>query len=369
MASEPIAEPEVLRGTLHVYVAFDWGDEILLEKAQALVPAERRTLPRRRRTPSSFAYTPPPLRLLLRPPPIEIPELGPVIVSGEATVFDFAAGSAAFHVPLTASAEQLLRLAGHLAQPQSWITAARTAFPPLYNELLPAIVSPQWQEELSEEYFVFQFAPTEPLPLDRRAPDESDWLAGLVRLEAEPLSASEVGEATKQYMTYHPWDLFIADWGAACLVDEDCDETLQTIEFVNLQLLEYRFIDNRLDTDVVNAYKLIHRAAQRKLPIWRGSYKALRAVGELNVEANNLFERTGNVLKLVGDQYLARVYRLLATRFHLEEWEHSIQSKLDVIEGVYRVVSDQADHLRTEFLEIVVILLILTEIVVALFRH
>ena len=55
--------------------------------------------------------------------------------------------------------------------------------------------------------------------------------------------------------------------------------------------------------------------------------------------------------------------------FHLEEWERSIQRKLDVIEGVYRVVSDQADHLRTEFLEIVVIVLILTEIVVALFRH
>ena len=33
--------------------------------------------------------------------------------------------------------------------------------------------SPRWQEDLSEEYFVFQFAPAEPLPLDRRAP--VDW--------------------------------------------------------------------------------------------------------------------------------------------------------------------------------------------------
>ena len=69
-----------------------------------------------------------------------------------------------------------------------------------------------------------------------------------------------------------------------------------------------------------------------------------------------LFERTGNVLKLVGDPYLARVYRLLDTRFHLDTWEKSIQRKLEVAEGVYQVVSDQAAAFRLEFLEIVVVL-------------
>ena len=42
-----------------------------------------------------------------------------------------------------------------------------------------------------------------------------------------------------------------------------------------------------------------------------------------------------------------------------------IRRKLEVAEGVYQVVSDQASHFRTEFLEIVVVLLILIEIVVA----
>jgi uncharacterized Rmd1/YagE family protein len=75
------------------------------------------------------------------------------------------------------------------------------------------------------------------------------------------------------------------------------------------------------------------------------------------------------VLKLVGDQYLARAYRLVASRFHLEEWEQSIQRKLAVIEDVYRVISDQADSYRTAFLEVVVIVLILLEILLAVFRH
>jgi hypothetical protein len=41
--------PDPLTGTLHVYVAFDWGEEIDLERTRALVPAEVRDLPRRRR--------------------------------------------------------------------------------------------------------------------------------------------------------------------------------------------------------------------------------------------------------------------------------------------------------------------------------
>jgi uncharacterized Rmd1/YagE family protein len=89
----------------------------------------------------------------------------------------------------------------------------------------------------------------------------------------------------------------------------------------------------------------------------------------LKVEANGLFERTGNVLKLVGDQYLARVYRLLATRFHLPEWEQSIRHSLDVAEGVYQVLSDLAANNRTTLLEVIVVILIFVEILLAVFRH
>jgi hypothetical protein len=360
--------PTVLRGILHVFVAFDWGEEIALDKVHALVPTEPHALPRRRRTPSSVGFRPPPLRFVLSPPVLEVPELGRPAMTAEATVFDFAAVSVALHVPFETSAEALVRLAGHLAQPDAWLSAARTAVEPLFRKLYPAIANPQWQDDLSEEYFVFQFPPGEPLPLENMARHESDWLAGLLRLESEPLSSEEIDEATKHYLTYYPWDLFVPDWAAACLVDEDCDETLHAIEFANLQLLEYRHIDNRLDVNLAQAYGLIHKTVVSRWPLWGGTHKALRAIGELKVEANGLFERTGNVLKLVGDQYLARVYRLLATRFHLKEWERNIQRKLEVISGVYEVISDQSEATRTEFLEVIVVVLIIIEVVVALVK-
>lgn len=362
--------PELLAGVLHVYVAFDWGEEVFLDRARSLVPAEVRVLPRRRRTPPSISYRPAPLRVRLPPVELDLAELRRVRSSAEATVFDFAAISLALHVPFSVPPAGLLRLANELADPAEIVQVARSVLQPLHQQLLPAIQNPLWQDDLSEEYFVFQLSPGEcswapAVVLQTHA----DWLAGLVRLESGPLSPEEITEALRLSLRYSPQDLFVPDWAAAALFDQDCDETLQTIEFANLQLLEFRHIDKRLDDSLAAAYRLIHDLAKSWLPFWRTHARSLRALGELKVEANGLFERAENVLKLVGDQYLARVYRLLAERFHVREWEEGIQRKLEVAEGVYQVVSDQTATYRAEFLEITVVLLIILEVFLALSRH
>jgi hypothetical protein len=355
-------------------VAFDWGDEIDLEHARRLVPAETQVLPRRPRTPSSFGYRPPPLHIGLGEVSLHLPEMGEGLAAAGGTVFDFAAISLSLRVPFRLPADCLLGLAAALADPSAVVTKACSVLKPLYQQLRPAIKGVLWQENFSEEYVVFQLAPADGLPppeqlLDPAKHGHGVWLAGLVRLESGPLSAEEVAEALRLHLGYSPTDLFVPDWAAAMLLDRDCDETLQVIEFANLQLLEFRHIDNRLEDSLSAAYRLVHPLTRSWLPFWRSYARPLRVLGELKVEANDLFERTGNVLKLVGDQYLARVYRLVESRFHLDAWEKSILRKLDVAEGVYQVVADQATTLRTEFLEVIVIVLILLEIILALIRH
>jgi hypothetical protein len=367
-------ETSHVTGVLHIFVAFDWGEEVDLDHAGRLAQGEVLALSSRPRTPTSIAYKPPPLRFRLDPVTLVLPGLEAVLSTVEATVFDFAAVSVALKLSFQLPAAALTRLAGSLAEPataDALSCAARRVVKPLHEKLLPAIQKPQWSDEIWEEYCVFRFPPGEPWRPDDLLNAHTAWLAGLVRLEDQPLSAEEAEEAVRLSLRYGPNDLFVPDWAAAVLLDHEgeCDETLQTIEFANLQLLEYRNIDDRLDHALARAYRLIHRAAQTHLPIWRHHSVPLRVLGELRVEATGLFERTGNVLKLVGDQYLARVYRLLGARFHLREWERSIQRKLDVIEGVYQVVSDQTISFRTEFLEIVVVVLIFLEIVLAIVRH
>ncbi|MHC5541118.1 hypothetical protein ACYOEI_23090, partial [Singulisphaera rosea] len=101
----------------------------------------------------------------------------------------------------------------------------------------------------------------------------------------------------------------------------------------------------------------------------RSHNDALRNVRELEIEATSLFERADNALKLIGDQYLSRIFDLASTRFHLRDWQQSIRRKLDTVGDVYDLLVQQAGGTRMETLEIIVVVLIAMEIVLALFRH
>jgi hypothetical protein len=179
-----------------------------------------------------------------------------------------------------------------------------------------------------------------------------------------------VVEATRLSLSYTPDDLVTLDWAAGFLADRDCADTLQVIEFANLQLLEFRHIDDRLDDRLEAAYRLI-RPGRRRGPgaWWRSHGDALRSVRELEIEATSLFERADNALKLIGDQYLSRVYELASNRFHLRDWQQSIRRKLETVGDVYDLLTQQSGGQRMEVLEIVVVVLIATEIVLALVRH
>ncbi|MBI3862885.1 MAG: hypothetical protein HY290_13425 [Planctomycetia bacterium] len=356
-------------GILHAFVAFDWGEEVDLERARHVLPAELHSLPRRLRTPPSIAYQSPPLRFALPPLDLIVPVLGRAQAPAELMLFDFGSASLAMRFNFRLTAADLSRLAGELADPTIFVQAARDALKPMFDKLRDAIFQPEWID-LSEEYFVFQLIPEPSTPSPPQLLAQfPGWLAGLVRLEAAPLSDSEIAEALRLRLSYSPDDLIVTDWTAAVVVDRDCAEILETMAFANLQLLEFRHIDKRLDGQLKTAYGLIHQLAHRWLPIWRTHARRLRVLRELHAEFNEMFERASDALTLVGDPYVARVYQQLAGRFHLDQWGQNIRRSIAVLDGIYQSVSGQAATYRIEALEIIVVLLILFEIVLALYRH
>jgi len=143
------------------------------------------------------------------------------------------------------------------------------------------------------------------------------------------------------------------------------------LEFANVELLEMRFLDDRLDEILDQAYRAMsdpsrrgRRAGLRAL-IPSGSGE-LRRIAQLQMDSALLFEGVNNALKLIGDQYLARVYRIAAQRFHLPERDQTIERKLSTLESIYTKMSDHEAGRRTDLLEWIVIILIATEIVLGL---
>lgn len=97
--------------------------------------------------------------------------------------------------------------------------------------------------------------------------------------------------------------------------------------------------------------------------------------GRLSREANSLYlefsdyvERVENSLKFVGGFYLATIFRSAAGRFHLRDWEESVTRKLNTLAQISELLEGEINVRRSHWLEIVVILLILYEIVAAALR-
>jgi uncharacterized Rmd1/YagE family protein len=73
--------------------------------------------------------------------------------------------------------------------------------------------------------------------------------------------------------------------------------------------------------------------------------------------------------KLIGDPCLARIHSAAAESFHLRDWGRIISDKLDIVGTFYQILSDRVRTGQSQTLESAVIILILVELVVAVWRH
>ena len=190
--------------------------------------------------------------------------------------------------------------------------------------------------------------------------DHAAKAASILRAEPASLSDEEIADALAMRCSYLPGEVVIVDWFAALLVGEDTTDEQLVLELTTAELLELRHLDAQLDSSIDAAYALLPRK-QSYLASLRTRGEDLTRVSRLQADAAVLFEGIDNALKLLGDQYLARLYRVASTRFHLTEWGAGIERKLRVLDGIYEKLSSQAVSRRLEVLEVVIVVLIALE--------
>jgi hypothetical protein len=220
-----------------------------------------------------------------------------------------------------------------------------------------------------EDYFIFEASGLpEPVEAGAFCVEHADLLARVLRGESTPLAVEEVARVMEARISFGRNDVILVDWDAAFILDPDPADIRMVLEFANVQLLELRYLDGQLDQILERAYQLLSRRSR-----WRGIAPGFmeedrRELSALQVDGAILLERVTNALKILGEEYLARVYRLAAGRLHLADWDAVIVRKLSTVESIYQKISDRAAARRLELLEWVVIVLIAVEVVLAL-RH
>ena len=359
-------------GQITAFFAFDVGYGISLETVASLLAAASmastrvQPLSHKKRTPPYLQYARPPHRVSLEPARGFFESEGGV----QLTLYDFGAASLAYSWPLGQSgictpldeAPSLIqRLYSHNLEAD-----ARDRVRSLANRIQPAIDRPV-MSDLAEDYYLLTIERlSEPLKADDLVRDYRQVLAQLLRLESLPLSSQQQAEALETRMSYFPDDLVIVDWNAAIIYDRDYEDTANVLEFLNVELLETRYIDSILDQRIEEYGALVHRKTEWPVPLRTPYKRTLQELAEMRTESLLLAERVENSLKLVGDPYLARVHSAAAERFHLREWGHIISDKLDIIGTFYQILSDRVRTGQSQTLELTVIAVIIIELMVAL---
>ena len=359
----------IQNGTCFVIFAHDAARSINLELAERRVheATQRQTMPHKRRAPSYFEYQPPPLRVSQDTEPVHVGKF-PARGSVDLLLYDFGAVTVTYSFPIAGPFADLLQLSEELYDNEFLLSDSRLRV----NQLLQVMGEAATQASVApvvEDYVIFHIESfAQPFDTSRFCSEQRRQIAQILRAERQILSDQEVDDAISTRISFGTEDLTIADWNAALLVDREGEDVRAVLDFANVELLEMRYLDQRLDRALDQAYDTLSRPSFNLLRVFGYYSAALRRVAELQVDNAILFEGVNNTLKLLGDQYLARVYRLVNRRFHLDEWDASILRKLQTLESIYEKISDQAANRRMEILEWVIIILIAASIALE-FRH
>lgn len=255
------------------------------------------------------------------------------------------------HEPVFASgalAEEVRRLAERITR-ELGACAVRPALPALE----------------AEGYTVFCLRPPAVLRWDARAwlEEERGALAALLTQEpAERLAEEEIVESTGRALTYYTDDLCVADWDAALLLDDATDTAaaLYILEIANLQLAELKAYDRLLDAVLERSYRDVGPGRPG-----RGRNAVLREVRELQIDLTRFHDELANTTKFFGDWHLARLFDLVAARFHLPEWHRTVERKLHTLGELHQILKSDRQMQFMLLLEVSVVVLIVIEVVLA----
>ena len=321
--------------------------------------------------PKAVAFGVPPVAISLGTIALALPD-GPVPAIASARLYDFGVISIALRVlvedlPWPAFTQRLNEVdftVGHEPAIALWTNLLDRVRQGVGDALVRPIPSP-----LEEDYLVgVANAFSERLTTDALL-NRLD-LAPLLSGEQRPLSDAARRDLLRHQYSYYTDDLVVLAWDRAFIYEPRGDaDVIDVLEVANAQLLEMRYYDELLDAELPRMYDLVEAARRR----WRlpgaGRFADLaRRLYTLVAEVTELTEKVDNALQVTEDVYLARIYSAALDLFRVPTVSAAVDRKLSIIRDTYTALYDEASSSRSGILEIIIVVMIAVEIVLAVVR-
>ena len=356
-----------MKGEVVYLYAFDVANEIITPRVREILSEkpfpfeirQDRTLPKDVPLYRPLAIEPPPLKPLLYGSPVRL--LIRIYDVGVVTVMM----RAAFE---TDDLQQLTRFHNPTLEDGATLDQIAVEFcSKVCRNLRDAVIGRAECPPAPEAYTVFCFTDL------GATQDANHWvakrrrdIAGLLTETApEHLSEAQVGEVLRIQRSFETSDLAVIDWDAALVVDLRgyVDDVLYALELANLQLEEFRIMDQRLDQYLDKAYDDLEH---RSWFFFGAANKTLRHLRRFRVDVAKLTDEVTHITKFFGDWHLARVYLGARDRFYLDQWRASVEQRLAQLDKLYSVVHSEVNEQRMLWLEIIIVIFFALDLIIML---
>ena len=169
-------------------------------------------------------------------------------------------------------------------------------------------------------------------------------IVALLKSERIELDPEEVDYTMRAQMKYANNDLAIVDWDGAFIFEPngEFEFTLELLQIANLQLVRYHSLDSDIDERLKHVVRLIKAAPAKSKFLFNAAEVAQVFKKAMLVRSESIseFQAVDREIKLIGDWYSARLFDLVSKKFKLDEWRKTIKEKLDDLEDIYSVASE-----------------------------
>lgn len=363
----------VTRGRILCLRILDIGDEVLLDLAERTMARadDAKRLKLSRAASMALVFKSPPLDVSLGIRPLALaPGGGTIEVSVSARVFDHGNVSVRFEVPIAPGTllSDLVPLCDDLYESELLSEEARRDAVALVARLGASVLKPHAWADV-ETYAVIYIEELDGHPTARRVL-ETDEVPKLLLGERSqrPLADGQKAEMLRHAYSYLDDDLVLIDWDSAFVLEPSGSrDVTDVLELGCGQLQGMRYYDQLMDAELSRIYDDVERAGRQGAVqlLWSPYDRVAREVHERWLDMTEVTERVEASIKVVGDFYMARVYRGALERFRVPEWQRAVYRKQQLIAQVYALLKGQIDVRRSMLLELTIVLLIVFEIVMA----
>ncbi|MEZ4298712.1 MAG: hypothetical protein R3B70_27425 [Polyangiaceae bacterium] len=382
--------PIVNRGRIICYRIFDVADELVLAEAEEL-------LLRAQVARASMVMRPPPERktgaLAIAAVPLHVDVGTKRVVLAEiersllahvsVNLFDYGKISVVFEIPIRQGTplSELGVLCQELYESQVLTDIAQEECA-IYEERVGAALR---RHVIDEPQPAMPDMPDMPLPsmetftvifveeLENKhlAKDVLAWpgLPKLIIGEADErnLGEKQVRDTMQHADGYLDNDAVVIDWNSAFVLEPSGSRDIPDIlEFTRSMLLQLRVYDAHLDVELRRTYQEFTRR-RSGVSIMNSRYRRLaHDVSARLIEVTEFNERLENSFKIIGDYYLARIYRTAIARFGIPVVRESVARKHQIVQKVYDMLKAEVELLRGQALELIIVVLIVVEVILGL---